>query len=856
MKKLLFFVLSILVSAASFGQGLHDVYKGQQTAQPVFNALTYLGYGQGDTVSAINKAILDASAVHGVVILPEGNIGIPTAYLSASSYKPTGIVGASNVTLRGAGIDQTIIIQDAPPGGSTFDTSTLATNTHWSSVINCTNCTNFKVENLSVNGKLSRQINHTGNPYTNDVISDTARTDGIRIVGGKFNKIYNVRVDSIQFYGINVTNGYATYIQNPSITTSIQGGIYFVGMCNNSFVIGGVVSNNNCDNVRLRTGNITLIGTEISWAKFNPQAGGANFAGLYVENDVGSLTTGIIASDLRIHDNSSYAVDCFNVDTTNYTLTGPTVTMNGGMYYNNANGGVQMQMQRMAVNNVNIYNNGVDSLGRTDPVTYTGWGVILHGPNSNFAAITNNKFMNNPAVGKQLYGIGMGSPTAVPFLDIHGNTWTGGLDLLAIGTASLKGTAPFNTYYGNSGMDSNRVVRSDWATDPSGAIYMYNRAPGLGGIASGVLELIGDLDAQFYGVHNSTATRSFYLGDVSSLGVGTGFRIDAGGFGSGIAARRLGFWDFQVGAFRGIMNGGGDFIWGGVDSVTSGHWTMQVHQAANGLTGSPAVEVEGNASGSTNGQVQAGFNGRIKGTYAPGTSGYSIGIWGQNFNVGGNGALSSGITVSGSFGGYFSSNGANTGANGTGFGVYGVALNSTRNVGGFFDASGTQVNASNALSGGIIAIAQNPNASASEFGGYFGLNASGTPTYGRAVIIADNASETAVPIALFRRTGTIRSTVDSNGNFVASVAGVGILIKEGTNAMMGVGTLSGGTVTISTTKVTANSRIMLTVQSLGTVSVTKAVGITARTPGTSFVITSADATDTSIVAWEIFEPAP
>jgi hypothetical protein len=95
------------------------------------------------------------------------------------------------------------------------------------------------------------------------------------------------------------------------------------------------------------------------------------------------------------------------------------------------------------------------------------------------------------------------------------------------------------------------------------------------------------------------------------------------------------------------------------------------------------------------------------------------------------------------------------------------------------------------------------------------------------------------------------------GAFSASGAinsSVGLTIKEGANAKQGIATLVAGTVTVSNTSVTANSRIQLTVQSLGTVTSPKAVAITARTAGTSFTITSADNTDTSIVAYEIFEP--
>lgn len=86
-------------------------------------------------------------------------------------------------------------------------------------------------------------------------------------------------------------------------------------------------------------------------------------------------------------------------------------------------------------------------------------------------------------------------------------------------------------------------------------------------------------------------------------------------------------------------------------------------------------------------------------------------------------------------------------------------------------------------------------------------------------------------------------------------AGGGLAIKEGANARQGVATLVAGTVTVANTSVTATTRIQLTVQSLGTVTAPKAVAVTARTPGTSFTITSADATDTSVVAWDLFEPA-
>lgn len=92
-------------------------------------------------------------------------------------------------------------------------------------------------------------------------------------------------------------------------------------------------------------------------------------------------------------------------------------------------------------------------------------------------------------------------------------------------------------------------------------------------------------------------------------------------------------------------------------------------------------------------------------------------------------------------------------------------------------------------------------------------------------------------------------------NLKLDTVGKGIYVKEGTNATMGVVTLVGGTKVVSTTKVTANSRIFLTAQSLGTVTIGQGLSVSARTPGTSFTILSQSAVDTSVVGWIIFEPA-
>lgn len=93
-----------------------------------------------------------------------------------------------------------------------------------------------------------------------------------------------------------------------------------------------------------------------------------------------------------------------------------------------------------------------------------------------------------------------------------------------------------------------------------------------------------------------------------------------------------------------------------------------------------------------------------------------------------------------------------------------------------------------------------------------------------------------------------------SGNLAVDSAGNGLQVKEGSNAKQGTATLVAGTVTVSNTSVTTNSRIFLSIQAAG-----GAVGVpyvAARTAGTSFTITSTSNSDTSVVGYEIFEPAP
>ncbi|MBX9392276.1 hypothetical protein K4749_01345 [Streptomyces sp. TRM72054] len=113
----------------------------------------------------------------------------------------------------------------------------------------------------------------------------------------------------------------------------------------------------------------------------------------------------------------------------------------------------------------------------------------------------------------------------------------------------------------------------------------------------------------------------------------------------------------------------------------------------------------------------------------------------------------------------------------------------------------------------------------------------------------------AVDVALFRNGSAQLQTINdfvSEGNLICDVAGKGLRIKEGANARMGVATLVAGTVTVSNTSVTANTRIILSRSTTGGTTGDLSYTVSA---GTSFTINSSSGTDTSTVVWLLTEPA-
>lgn len=98
---------------------------------------------------------------------------------------------------------------------------------------------------------------------------------------------------------------------------------------------------------------------------------------------------------------------------------------------------------------------------------------------------------------------------------------------------------------------------------------------------------------------------------------------------------------------------------------------------------------------------------------------------------------------------------------------------------------------------------------------------------------------------------SVNGTAGVSGSLSLTSVGAGINGRSGTNARFGVATLVAGTVTVSNTSVTANTQVLITAQNSGVVA--GILRVSAKTVGTSFVISSSVLTDTSTVFWMLVE---
>lgn len=171
--------------------------------------------------------------------------------------------------------------------------------------------------------------------------------------------------------------------------------------------------------------------------------------------------------------------------------------------------------------------------------------------------------------------------------------------------------------------------------------------------------------------------------------------------------------------------------------------------------------------------------------------------------------------------------------------------NAGLNVAGALTVAGTQV--------AQATLALQPATSAATA---LSINVAGSDAFDRFRLIGSGAISIgpgtgARDVTVGRSAAGIYSV--TQGSFSVTTLGSGLAVKEGTNGKQGTAKLTAGTVTVANTSVTANSRILVTSNVDG--GTPGWLRVSAMSTGVSFTITSSSNTDTSTVAFQIFEPA-
>lgn len=728
----------------------------------VTNVMKYGAVPDGitDNTNAINNAIIDAQT-NGkpIVFFPPGIYMVRAAYRdTAVAYKPKGIVVKSDITLQGSGMGNTVIKLAAPPISSTFAAVSApisyATNTTFSNIISGTNVSNVVLRDFSINGNIANQINYNINPYLtpqDSTHTDSCETDAIKFWFGENNRVINVRIDSVAGYGIANFGSINQVIDRCVVTTSVNGGVYYTREAFGSVLVNSLITNNNADNVRIRSNYITIQNNEISWTPFNPNIAQANFAGVYIECDSNTnlmppSIIGVKVIGNYIHDNSSYGVDAFNRDTLIYTAQGYSVLVANNTISYNANSGVTLHMPMMEIRNNQILENGANSLNQQDPVTYRGVGVAANASGVG-CVISGNSFRDTR--GFQDYAIGGAAPDYPRMLQVTNNVAQGG-DGFMQATSNLYD----NPFYGNSWLaNAASAVQSDFfQRQLTGNLLISPPSNGVD---------FGSGGANFYSaLRHGASQEAFFVSQrtgTNLMGFGVSDRAIYAPSGTGTnAGRDWRVYDFVTAASRIGVNADGEFYVGANQTT----YSTRIRQRGINNNNTGQLYVPSAGVGSTANEVQSGIFSDVGAGYTG--SGTHPAIRAANAAVQtGNNSGGAG-TFRGALGFYGGSTGVSTAGVGAG-GLF-FSISSNTNVGVIADATVSQRNDAGARSIGLEAFARKAHASAIQIGAYIGFDNT-QPTYQSAALLVDNSGQTD-PIFLARDNGSVVAGIYDGGEMM------------------------------------------------------------------------------------------
>lgn len=306
----------------------------------------------------------------------------------------------------------------------------------------------------------------------------------------------------------------------------------------------------------------------------------------------------------------------------------------------------------------------------------------------------------------------------------------------------------------------------------------------------------------------------------------------------------------------------------GGQNVAIGYNAMCANTGGDSCVGIGVYSLGGNTTGTDNTAI--GFQ-ALK-TNTTGVDNTAIGydaaykITGSNNTAGGWAALASASSANDNTAwGMESLNSNTSGSNNTSDGYLNLGDNSSGSNNTSVGAEGLDANTTgkNNTSVGYNALGSNVSASSNTALGCYAGNKN---TAGQNVFLGDsagysNTSGSNVIAIGYQAVNTTSNTVQlgnssitkvtTNGSYVVTGTGNGLMIPAGSNCRVGTATLSAGTVTISNTAVTANSIIFVSYNTPGGTTGSLSAPAGSISAGTQFVINSSSATDSSTVNWFI-----
>lgn len=351
-----------------------------------------LSYGADNTKKVTVNAAFNAAFRNGVkrkIRIPAGSYLIDCAELKVNSQtNKKGTEPISNIEIFGDGRGVTKLYVKG------YNTGTVSTVNYYPVFNMMVGQSNVIIHDLTIIGNRDSMSNYIAPPGLNyRGHSDTSArqvVNGFYMRYGQNNLIYNVDIDSMPQYGIEVYASQNCNIDRVKITTCGDEAVQYSSIGNllsSGTLSNSIIKNNNIDQVSCYNsdGYVNIWNCEISGSG-RTGVNGNLFAGIYYYN-----SKNLSIKNCRIFGNSAYGIDTGGPDSTSVN----NVTIDGNWIYQNGNGAIVLNGGSAIVNNNWGWGNGKTADGFVDNVSnYNPAFITVY--NSTNMTITNNHVYDVP----------------------------------------------------------------------------------------------------------------------------------------------------------------------------------------------------------------------------------------------------------------------------------------------------------------------------------------------------------------------------------------------------------------------------------------------------------------------------